>query len=67
MVGTATAAAPVPVLRDADPPGARVVQYYQGDIAGHRFNVPRRAAMPTQPVAFTAACGSCHQLFLPNP
>jgi predicted CXXCH cytochrome family protein len=67
MVGTASAAAPVPGLRDADPSASPVVQYVRGDIASHRFTVPRRPLMAAQPVAFTAACGTCHQLFLPNP
>jgi len=67
MVGTVMAAAGVPALRDTDPSSARPVQYLHGEIASHRFNVTPRAALSTQPVAFTSACSSCHQLFLPNP
>lgn len=67
MVGTVVAGAGVPALRDTDPSSARPVQHRQGEIAGHRFNVTRRAAVTSQPVAFTSACASCHQLFLPNP
>lgn len=67
MVATVVAGAARPALRDADPSSATPVQYLHGDIASHRFNVPPRAALSTQPVAFTSACGTCHVLFLPNP
>ena len=67
MVGTATLGAGNPALRDTDPSSAQPVQHRHGEIAGHRFNETRRAAITSQPVAFTSACASCHQLFLPNP
>ncbi len=67
MVGTVVAAAATPTLRDANPVGSTAVQYFHGDIASHRFRVLPRASAPTQPVAFTSACGVCHTLFLPNP
>ena len=67
MTATVTAGAAIPTLRDAEPSTATVVQYFRGDIAGHRFDVQRRAVAATQPVAFTSSCGGCHPLFLPNP
>ncbi len=67
MVRTVTAGAGTPTLRDADPASAAPVQYFHGDIAGHRFDVQRRVAATSQPVAFTSACGTCHVLLLPNP
>lgn len=67
MVRTAVGGARTPTLRDALPPTAPVTQYMQGDLSGHRFNVPRRAAASAQPTATSQACATCHALFLPDP
>lgn len=67
MVRTSTSGARLMALLDADPTTAAAVQYYSGDIAGHRFNVPRRSVAAVQPSASTQRCASCHAIFLPNP
>ena len=38
--------------------------YYQNDIASHRFDVPMKTAVSAtnqMPIAYTNACGACHQ------
>nr|MBK7066808.1 hypothetical protein [Deltaproteobacteria bacterium] len=64
MVRTATSGARTPQLVDIVP-SPSTGTYFHGDIAGHRFNVPRRALASTQPTATTRACASCHSIFLP--
>jgi hypothetical protein len=65
MVRTARGGAQVPELLDfvGDP----AVQYYHGDLHGHRFTVPRADVAAEQPSAYTLACGFCHGSSLPNP
>ena len=64
MVRTATSGARTAQLVDTFPMTSSTT-YYHGDIAGHRFNVPRRDVAATQPSATTRACASCHSIFLP--
>lgn len=66
MVRTAASGARHPELLDKIPslPG---VQYFHGDIASHRFAVPKRSSAAVQPVAATLKCGFCHSTNLPNP
>jgi predicted CXXCH cytochrome family protein len=74
MVGTATSGAQSPQLVDDiddDPP----VEYFWGDIAGHRFEArlvlpnlggnPELLVCDKQPVAATNECATCHRFFLP--
>ncbi len=67
MVGTAQSGAKRPGLLDELPVASEAVQYFEGDIKGHRFRVPRRDEANIQPVAATNACGTCHVTFLANP
>ncbi len=67
MVDTASSGAKRPQLLDFLPPSVTPVQYFHGDISGHRFTVPLRDVAQEQPSAFTHACGICHGTFLPNP
>lgn len=65
MARTATGGAQRPGLRD-EFPATPVVQYFSGDLRGHRFNVQRRALAPVQPGAVNAPCATCHAIFLNN-
>jgi predicted CXXCH cytochrome family protein len=67
MVKTISSGAQSLALLDDTPSSAAPVQYLQGDISSHRFNVPLRGAATQQPVATTLACASCHATFLDNP
>lgn len=65
MAPTATGGAPRAALLD-DFPASPAVQYFRGDLAGHRFNVQRRVVASQQPGAVTSPCATCHAIFLEN-
>lgn len=67
MVKTATSGARTLQFVDSFPADQPVISYYWGDIAGHRFDVPRRTVALEQPSAVGQACASCHGVtFLDN-
>lgn len=67
LPGTAHAGAEQPGLRDALPSGVIPVQYWQGDVASHRYQVAGFELAASQPTTVTQACGICHAATLPNP
>ncbi|MFO0709905.1 MAG: cytochrome c3 family protein [Sandaracinus sp.] len=54
-------------LRDAVPATSTAVQYWQGDVASHRYRVAGFDTAASQPATVTQACGLCHAARLPNP
>ncbi|NOY92885.1 MAG: hypothetical protein GXP55_17000 [Deltaproteobacteria bacterium] len=64
MVGTAQSGAKHKGLLDNA--GSPTIQYYQGDIASHSFEVPLRDLAASQPAAVTQSCALCHPAWLPN-
>ncbi len=67
MTRTATGGSHVEGLLDADPATAAPVQYYQGDLATHRYRTSGFEYASEQPATVTQSCGICHRLVLPNP
>jgi predicted CXXCH cytochrome family protein len=54
-------------LSDALPSGVIPVQYWQGDVASHRYLAAGFDLAASQPATVTQACGVCHAARLPNP
>jgi hypothetical protein len=67
MPRTATGGSREEGLYDADPATAQPVQYYQGDLATHRYLPSGFDRAAEQPASVTQSCGICHRVVLPNP
>lgn len=67
MPATATGGAQVEALLDESPGSAQPVQYFQGDLATHRYLPSGFSRAAEQPATATQACALCHVSLLPNP
>ncbi len=67
MPRTVTAGSGVEALLDESPSSAQPVQYFQGDLATHRYRISGLDRAPEQPATATQDCAFCHVSFLPNP
>ena len=67
MPGTAVGGAMRLGLLDERPMTSLPVQYYEADLASHRYEISGFEVASAQPASVTQRCAACHALTIPNP